>query len=89
MALTITRIVELCGGQILIDDVDVGKIDLDQLKDSITVIPQDPTLFRASLRSNLDTKNIWSDDFNKQILSLIGRIKLLEKDDSYTDIDEK
>jgi ABC-type multidrug transport system fused ATPase/permease subunit len=38
IALSISRIVELCGGRIEIDGVDIGKMDLIQLRRKVTVI---------------------------------------------------
>ena len=38
IGLTISRIVELCGGRIEIDGVDISKIDLQILREKVTVI---------------------------------------------------
>jgi ABC-type multidrug transport system fused ATPase/permease subunit len=48
------RIVELSGGNIHVDDVDIGSIGLADLRGRIAIIPQDPTLFNGTFRSNLD-----------------------------------
>ena len=39
LTMALTRIVELASGRILIDGVDVSKIDLKVLRDKITMIP--------------------------------------------------
>lgn len=45
---------EICGGKILIDGVDINAIDILEVRRKITVIQQDPTLFTGTLRMNLD-----------------------------------
>lgn len=54
MSLALSRIVELCGGKIEIDGVNISEIDINQVREKITVIAQDPTLFTGTLRFNLD-----------------------------------
>lgn len=48
------RLVELSGGSISIDGVDIATVDLHTLRRNLAVVPQDPTLFRGTIRSNLD-----------------------------------
>src|SRR5271167_3440361 len=48
------RIVELSGGSITIDGVDVSQIGLHDLRSALAIIPQDPVLFQGTIRSNLD-----------------------------------
>jgi ATP-binding cassette, subfamily C (CFTR/MRP), member 1 len=54
IAQTLSRIMELEKGSIKIDGLEISKQHLKQLRSKITVIPQDPTLFKGTLRFNLD-----------------------------------
>ncbi|EED16527.1 ABC multidrug transporter, putative [Talaromyces stipitatus ATCC 10500] len=55
------RITELSGGRITIDGKDIAKIGLQDLRSRLAIIPQDPTLFRGTVRSNLDPFNEHND----------------------------
>ncbi|KAF2769287.1 putative ABC transporter [Teratosphaeria nubilosa] len=51
---TVFRLVELSGGSITIDGVNIATVGLHDLRSRLAIIPQDPTLFRGTIRSNLD-----------------------------------
>lgn len=63
-------------GSISIDGVDISSIGLTDLRQALTIIPQDPTLFTGTIRSNLDPFNQYSDD---QIFEALSRVNLISK----------
>ncbi|KAK3370347.1 hypothetical protein B0H63DRAFT_422131 [Podospora didyma] len=79
LALAIFRALEATEGKILIDDIDIGLIGLRDLREAITIVPQEPTLFMGTIRNNLDPFTIYTDE---EIFAALRRVQLIGPDES-------
>ncbi|CAC5365085.1 ABCC1 [Mytilus coruscus] len=62
LALALFRLVEAASGDITIDGVNIKNVGLHDLREKVTILPQDPVLFSGSLRLNLDPFCCYGDD---------------------------
>lgn len=80
------RLVELSSGHIVIDGLDISTVGLHDLRSRLAIIPQDPTLFRGTVRSNLDPFNehtdleLWSALRQADLVSPTDATNTAEKD---------
>ena len=73
MMIALFRITDLCEGSITIDGIDLAKLGLEDVRRALCIIPQDPVLFSASVRFNLDPFNEASDE---DIWSVLEQVEL-------------
>ncbi|KAM9984129.1 hypothetical protein ACTFIZ_003833 [Dictyostelium cf. discoideum] len=73
IASSLFRMVECSKGSILIDGIDISKIQLQKLRSSIGIVPQDPFIFTGTIRSNIDPFNEFTDF---EIWESIEKVKL-------------
>ncbi|KAK6934571.1 ABC transporter type 1, transmembrane domain [Dillenia turbinata] len=59
---TLFRIVDPAAGQIQIDGLNILSIGLHDLRSRLSIIPQDPTMFEGTVRSNLDPLEEFTDN---------------------------
>lgn len=80
LCLALCRIIEKLEGSIEIDGVDISTVGLADLRDQITIIPQDPVLFTGTLRFNLDPQGKLKDKQLEDMVERAGLKPLLERD---------
>lgn len=62
LALSLLGVLQPDKGQILIDNIDISKVNKQSLRTRITFVAQDPILFPGSIRKNLDPTDEFSDN---------------------------
>ncbi len=72
MMIGLFRIQELASGSITIDGIDIATVPLHRLRSKLGIIPQDPVMFSASVRFNLDPFNAYADGTIWEVLQAIN-----------------
>jgi ABC-type multidrug transport system fused ATPase/permease subunit len=66
------RLVELSGGSIQIDGIDIAKCGLQEFRSRLSIIPQEPVMFKGTIRSNLDPFEVYEDSKIWDALAMAG-----------------
>eukprot|EP00755_Sulcionema_specki_P007834 Sspe_Gene.39295::Locus_18952_Transcript_1_2_Confidence_0.833_Length_4456::g.39295::m.39295 len=66
------RLVEANKGKVLLDGVDISTVGLQTLRQSMTVIPQEPLLMPGTVRYNLDPTGRLEDHVLHDMLTIVG-----------------
>lgn len=74
---SIFRMMELAGGSIVIDDLNISEMGLADVRSKLAIIPQDPVLFSGTVRSNLDPFNKHTDEDIWQVLDVVNMKKAI------------
>lgn len=72
---SVYRFVDIVAGEILLDGKSIHQIPLKLFRKHLAVIPQDPTLFMGTLRSNIDRYKQVSDE---QVWAVLKKVSLEE-----------
>jgi ABC-type multidrug transport system fused ATPase/permease subunit len=72
LLMALFRMFDLAGGRILLDGVDLASQPLQEVRKRIAIIPQEPVMFKGSVRSNLDPFGEASDAELWRALSVVS-----------------
>ena len=79
MVLALSRIIEAKKGKINIDDIDITNIELDFLRQSLSIVPQEPFIIEGNLRDNIDPLRQFSD---KNVIKVLNDFALFKNMDN-------
>jgi ABC-type multidrug transport system fused ATPase/permease subunit len=86
----LARLIPAFSGSIEIDGIDISQLGIGDLRSRVSIIPQTPTLFSGTIRSNLDPLTRFTDSELWNALKLVNmekNVKELEEG-LYSQVDE-
>jgi ABC-type multidrug transport system fused ATPase/permease subunit len=76
LVLSLARVIEPQTGNIFIDDENIQNINLEYLRDKLSIVAQDPFLIESNVKDNIDPLHLYEDD---KILEILNDFCLFEK----------
>ncbi|RHY46062.1 hypothetical protein DYB30_005864 [Aphanomyces astaci] len=76
LMMALFRMNEVASGSIAIDGVNIATVGLKHLRSSLAIIPQNPVLFKGTLRNYLDPFDEYND---AQLWDALGKVKLMDR----------
>jgi ABC-type multidrug transport system fused ATPase/permease subunit len=67
------RVMRITHGRIMVDGIDITKLDVITLRERLSIIPQEPTLFSGTVRFNLDPRGEVED---QELWNALDRVSL-------------
>ncbi|EED12791.1 mgATP-energized glutathione S-conjugate pump, putative [Talaromyces stipitatus ATCC 10500] len=75
LLLALIQVLEADSGCIEINEIDIAAVSLEQLRQAITIVPQNPKLFDGTLRDNLDPLHRAT---NEEIITALNTVHLFD-----------
>ena len=85
IALSLFRLLEAQEGNITIDGIDISTRGLSTLRSRMGIVPQSPTLFSGTIRSNVDPMGKLGDEALWQIMKKVSLEECLRAEDTGLD----
>ncbi|KAM0484447.1 hypothetical protein ACHAPX_001871 [Trichoderma viride] len=82
LVLSLLRFTHIVSGQILYDGIDITKVPRRKLREGLTIIPQEATLFNGTVESNLDPTGHVPEEILEKALENCKGIASFSSDDS-------
>jgi len=76
LSLCLLRMMDLDGGSIAIDGIDISTIPHEYLRSRITAVPQETYIFNGTVRLNVDPSEAVSDE---ELVRVLQRVQLWAK----------
>jgi ATP-binding cassette subfamily C (CFTR/MRP) protein 1 len=73
MVLALFRMIELTGGRITIDDVDISTVPRQDVRSCLNAVPQDSYFLHGTIRTNLDP---WETQTDNKLEEVLKRVQL-------------